>query len=81
LQVSQIGNNHDQKIRSVELHRAIEEAEAASLMKSEFVANISHEIRTPMNGIIGLTNLLLRTGLMEKQGNTLFPSSRRPGRA
>src|SRR5437868_12674350 len=36
-------------------------------MKSEFLANMSHEIRTPMNGVLGMTGLLLDTGLDLKQ--------------
>ena len=56
-------------VRTEQLEKAKNAAEAASRAKSGFLATMSHEIRTPMNGVLGMTDMLLATGLTEAQRN------------
>jgi signal transduction histidine kinase len=50
-----------------ELVLAKQAAESANRLKTEFLNNVSHELRTPINGVLGMTDLLLSTGLSEEQ--------------
>jgi signal transduction histidine kinase/HPt (histidine-containing phosphotransfer) domain-containing protein len=44
-------------------------AQASTLAKSAFIANISHELRTPLNALLGMAQLLDRAELPKQQGD------------
>ena len=61
------------------LREAKSQAEAATLAKAEFLANISHEIRTPMNGVLGALHLLERENI-SPEGRELMRQAHDCGR-
>ena len=65
-----------EKIFKEQLIIAKKNAEKTAQVKSQFLANMSHEIRTPLNGIIGLSHLLEKTELSEKQRSYINAISR-----
>lgn len=55
------------KQQAEELATAKQQAEHASITKSNFLAAMSHEIRTPMNGVIGMIDVLKQSHLKGEQ--------------
>jgi signal transduction histidine kinase len=45
----------------------VEVTDEVTKLKGQFLASLNHEIRTPLSGIVGMTDLLLETGLDEEQ--------------
>lgn len=50
-----------------QLQDALERADAANIVKDQFISNMSHELRTPLNGVIGVADLLLESDLTPQQ--------------
>jgi signal transduction histidine kinase/ActR/RegA family two-component response regulator len=65
--VGLVRDESDDVLREAELDMRRQEAEAATVAKSRFLAAMSHEIRTPLSGVLGLLGLMLEEPLPPRQ--------------
>jgi PAS domain S-box-containing protein len=69
----------DRKQAEINLAQARDEAQAANLAKSQFLATMSHEIRTPMTAILGYADLLMDPTIDASSRNNYATTIRRSG--
>ena len=75
-------NITERKLAEQAMMRARDDAEAANVAKSTFLATMSHEIRTPLNGVLGMAQVMAaealspvqreRVQIIQKSGETLL---------
>jgi len=69
--VGALQNVTARKLAEQALVRAKDQAEAANLAKSTFLATMSHEIRTPLNGVLGMAQIMAADDLSDSQRERL----------
>ena len=67
LRAAMLGLSLAKEQLSAEMQRSRQESD----MKLRFVASVSHEIRTPLNGIMGMVDVIARSGLSEQQADLI----------
>lgn len=72
LEVKGLGRHFNEMVDELQLKSdqvtcALQQAEAGSQSKSQFMAAMSHEIRTPISGVVGLLEMLEETNLDDDQ--------------
>ena len=65
--VSTVRRRVSERMAMQRVRQERELAHRASEAKTRFLATLGHEVRTPMTGVLGMSELLLGTGLDERQ--------------